>query len=478
MDATLRDDTSPPVADVALLARYPLGGACYTSYPAPECFGPQFGAPDALRQLQGRGSQKAGPLALHVHQPFCDSLCYYCTCDTIVTREREHATGYLRYLEREIMTQRGAVGCEEEVAHLHWGGGTPAVLSIDDIARVMDTLRACFRFVPDCECSIEVDPRRVDAGAIERLAALGFNAMTIGVQDFDPGVQASVNRSQSVEETSRAMLAARSCGFRSVAIDLIYGLPRQGAASATRTLQSVLALMPDRIALYQYVHLPEFHYPQRRIDPSQLPSPAERVRMLAGAIKMLGGAGYEHTGMDHFALPGDDLGRAPGLAAFQPDYQGYSMDMRGDRLAFGMSAISAVGGAYFQNHRLIDDYCRSLDRGELPVHRGHRLDLDDQLRREVIRQLACGFRLRIDELEARFGIDFARHFRLERARLQELERDGLVRHTDTGIEVTPRGRLLVRHVCTVFDRYLREPASRPRSRFRESAMQPQVRGEP
>jgi oxygen-independent coproporphyrinogen-3 oxidase len=477
MDA-IRDDTSSPLADAALLARYPLGGTSYTSFPAPDCFGPQFGAADALRQLQARGSSDAGPLALHVHQPFCDALCYYCTCDTIVTRERERATEYLLYLEREIMTQRGALGREEEAAHLHWGGGTPAVLSIDDMARVMDTLRACFRFVPDCDCSIEVDPRRVDAAAIERLAALGFNAMTIGVQDFDSGVQASVNRSQSVEQTSRAMLAARSCGFRSVGIDLIYGLPRQGAASAARTLKSVLALMPDRIALYQYVHLPELHYAQRRIDPSQLPSPAERALMLAGAIEGLAAAGYVHTGMDHFALPGGELGRAPGVGAFQPDYQGYSMDMRGDRLAFGMSAISAVGGAYFQNHRLIDDYYRSLERGELPVHRGHRLDLDDQLRREAIRQLACDFRLRIDELEGRFGIDFARHFRHERARLHGLERDGLVQRTGTAIEVTPRGRLLVRHVCAVFDRYLRESPSHSRSRFRESAMLPQLRGEP
>ena len=458
MTDTVLDVSREMIVDAALLAKYELSGPRYTSYPTADRFTDRFGPADALAQLRERGRSPArGPLSIYVHLPFCESVCFYCACNKIVTRDRGLAADYLGYLEREIATQRGAVGRDEEVAQLHWGGGTPTFLTIEEMSRLMECLRDYFRFLPEGEYSIEVDPRRVATRTIELLGAIGFNRLSIGVQDFDPAVQKKVNRIQSVEETVRVMMAARSAGFRSVGFDLIYGLPSQSVQSVARTLETVIGLRPDRIALYNYAHLPALFKPQRRIEVADLPAPGEKIRILAMAIGELMAAGYRYIGMDHFALPEDDLALAQSRRALHRNFQGYSTHARCDLLAFGVSAISAVGESYGQNHRSIEDYYASVDRGELPVLRGHRLDADDLIRREVIQRLACDFRLVFEEVGASLGIDFRSYFRQERGRLEELERDGLVACSDDGIQVTPRGRLLVRVVCMAFDRYLREP---------------------
>lgn len=435
------------VVDPALLEKYHFSGPRYAWYPNAERFGADFHPGDWLRQLAKRGgAAERTPVSVYVHLPFCDTVCYYCARETVVTRERSRAVEYLAYLEREIVTQRGALGRDEEVALLHWGGGTPTFFSADEMGRLMDLLRRYFVFLPDGDYSIEIDPRRIAAETIEQLGRFGFNRLSLGVQDFDPEVQKKINRIQSVEETARAVIAARASGFDSVSFDLIYGLPAQSARSVAATLETVLRLRPERIALHNYAHLPALFAPQRRIDAAELPSLEEKIRMLMQAIDALTAAGYAYVGIDRFALPDGDLAQA-----------------RGDLLAFGVSAIAAVGDAYSQNHCRLEDYYGSLERGELPVFRGHRLDLDDLLRREIIRQLARDFRLSFEDLGQRFGIDFRDYFAEERARLVELEGDGLIEWTSSAITVTARGRLLVRVVCMAFDRYLR--AARREARY-------------
>lgn len=447
-----------PVVDAGLLAKYDLSGPRYTSYPTADRFAGEFRPIDAVREL-ARRAERGGPVSLYVHLPFCDTICFYCACNKVVTRDKGRSAEYLGYLEREIATQRGALGRDEEVAQLHWGGGAPTFLSTEEMTRLMESLRRYFVLLPDGEYSIKVDPRRIPAGTIEHLGTLGFNRLSIGVQDFEPAVQRKINRIQSVEETRRAVDAARGSGFRSVNFDLIYGLPAQSAGSAERTLERVLQMRPDRIALYNYAHLPRVFMPQRRINEAELPAPEEKIRILGLAIERLTGAGYVYIGMDHFALPEDDLAQAQARGGLHRNFQGYSTHARCDMLSFGTSAIAAVGDTYFQNWRTLEEYYASLERGELPVFRGHRLSADDLARREVIQDLACRFRLSFSELGERLDFDARSYFSAEREKLAELERDGLIESNGEVIVVTARGRLLVRAVCMAFDRYLRETRS-------------------
>lgn len=444
-----------PVVDPGLLAKYDLSGPRYTSYPTADRFNGDFRPIDAVREL-ARRSERGGPVSLYVHLPFCDTVCYYCACNKVVTRDKSRAAEYLGFLEREIATQRGALGQDAEVVQLHWGGGTPTFLSMDEMSRLMGMLRRYFVLRPDGEYSIEVDPRRIAPGTIEHLGALGFNRLSIGVQDFDPAVQRKVNRIQSVAETRAAVDAARASGFRSVNFDLIYGLPAQDLRSVGRTLEQVLEMRPDRIALYNYAHLPHIFMPQRRIDQAEIPSPEQKIAILTLAIERLTGAGYAYIGMDHFALPEDDLAQAQARGGLHRNFQGYSTHARCDLLSFGVSAIAAVGDTYCQNSRTLEEYYASLERGELPVFRGLRLSADDLARREAIQELACRFRLSFAELGERLGMDARSYFSAERARLDELQRDGLIDWDGDVVAVTPRGRLLVRVVCMAFDRYLRE----------------------
>jgi oxygen-independent coproporphyrinogen-3 oxidase len=376
-----------------------------------------------------------------------------------VTRDRSKSTKYINYLQKELALVGSLLGApgapERRIAQLHWGGGTPTFLSDEEMAELMRVLDAQFARDEDAEVSIEVDPRAAEAGRIAFLAGLGFNRLSVGVQDFDAAVQQAVHRVQSEAETRRVVEEARANGFRSVSLDLIYGLPRQTLDSFNATLDKAVALDPDRFALYSYAHLPALFKPQRRIAAADLPSPELKLQILTLAIGRLTSAGYVYIGMDHFAKPGDELAIAQGQGRLQRNFQGYSTHAEADMLGFGVSAIGRIGPTYYQNLKRLDDYCGALDAGRIPVQRGIELAADDLLRRAVIQSLSCHFLVSIESIEIAHLIEFRRYFADELADLRRLEADGLVELTPDWIVVTPRGRMLVRTVCMVFDKYLR-----------------------
>ena len=436
------------VIDAALLEKHGGNGPRYTSYPTADRFGADFGEAAFRQHLQAR---KAGtPWSLYMHLPFCDTLCYYCACNKVITRDHSKSAKYVAYLEREMALVDPWLGDDRRVCQLHWGGGTPTFLARDEMARLVRAVDARFERTADFECSIEVDPRRVERGTLAFLGELGFNRISIGVQDFDPAVQKAVHRIQSEEVTRAAIEEARASGFRSVNLDLIYGLPKQTVAGFGATLDKVIGLAPDRLALYSYAHLPGTFKPQRRIAEADLPAPEAKLAILTLAIERLRAAGYVYIGMDHFARPDDALAVAQAEGRLQRNFQGYSTYPECDMLSFGISAIGRVGPSYYQNVKTLPDYYATLDAGRLPVARGVELSADDLLRRSVIQALACNFRVHVDE----------RYFARELEDLKALEADGLVERHGGEIVVTPVGRLLVRPICMVFDRYLRERRER------------------
>ena len=454
--------------DADLIARLSRNGPRYTSYPTADRFTESFGYRDflhAVADLRTRGGGK--PLSLYLHIPFCDTVCYYCACNKIVTKNREKAATYLAYLKREVEMQGRLFAGMNEVEQLHFGGGTPTYLSDAQMADLMAHLRRCFRFAPDAvgEYSIEIDPRTVSAARVHGLRRQGFNRISVGVQDFDPDVQRAVNRIQPEAETRAIIAAARDADFRSVSIDLIYGLPKQTPATMRTTLDKVIDAAPDRIAVYHYAHLPHLFKPQRRIIEADMPDSDTKLRMLQLCIERLTAAGYVYIGMDHFARPDDDLAIAQQQGRLHRNFQGYSTHADADLVACGVSAIGAVGATYSQNVKTLDAYYDALDRNELPVARGARLSMDDALRRTIIQRLMCQFELSISTIELAFPIAFHAHFAREMAQLAELERDGLVELAPDWISVTLKGRLLIRNVCMVFDRYLatRGPATHSRT---------------
>jgi oxygen-independent coproporphyrinogen-3 oxidase len=450
--------------DADLIARLSRNGPRYTSYPTADRFTESFGYRDylhAVADLRTRGAGK--PLSLYLHIPFCDTVCYYCACNKIVTKNREKAATYLGYLKREAEMQARLFAGINEVEQLHLGGGTPTYLSDAQMDDLMAHLRRCFRFAPDAvgEYSIEIDPRTVSAARVHSLRRQGFNRISLGVQDFDPDVQRAVNRIQAEAETRAIIAAARAAGFRSVSIDLIYGLPKQTPDTMRATLQKVIDAAPDRIAVYHYAHLPHLFKPQRRIMAADMPDSDTKLRMLQLCIERLTAAGYVYIGMDHFARPDDDLAVAQRQGRLHRNFQGYSTHADTDLIACGVSAIGAVGATYSQNVKTLDAYYDALDRNELPVARGARLSMDDALRRSVIQKLMCQFELSVAAIELAFPIVFDTYFAHEMAQLAALERDGLVELAPGWISVTLKGRLLIRNVCMVFDRYLatRAPAT-------------------
>lgn len=443
--------------DAELIARLSKSGPRYTSYPTADRFTDGFGYDDFLRavaDVRTRGA--ARPLSLYLHIPFCDTVCYYCACNKAVTKKRDKAVTYLAYLKREIEMQGRLFAGMNEVEQLHLGGGTPTYLSDEQMGELMAHLRRCFRFAPDAqgEYSIEVDPRTVSVERVHSLRRQGFNRISLGVQDFDADVQKAVNRIQPEEETRAIIQAARDAGFRSVSIDLIYGLPKQTPATMEATLDKVIAASPDRIAVYHYAHMPQLFKPQRRILDAEMPDSDTKLRMLQLCIERLTAAGYVYIGMDHFAKPGDDLAVAQRQGRLHRNFQGYSTHADADLVSCGVSAISAVGPTYSQNAKTLDAYYDALDRNELPVARGVRLSMDDVLRRTVIQTLMCQFELSIPALEQAFPIVFAKYFERELGQLAELARDGLVEVDANWISVSLKGRLLIRNVCMVFDKYL------------------------
>ncbi|MGD9602016.1 MAG: oxygen-independent coproporphyrinogen III oxidase [Gammaproteobacteria bacterium] len=446
--------------DAALIARYDQSGPRYTSYPTADRFTPDFDADAYAAQLRARTARDPGPLSLYVHLPFCSTVCFYCACNKIVTGDRAKAARYLPFLAREIALQAAHCGAAREIRQLHWGGGTPTFYSDAELAAVMTGLREHFIFAPDGEYSIEVDPRGLSAARVAHLGALGFNRMSLGVQDFDPRVQRAVNRVQSVEETRAVLEAARACGFRSLSVDLIYGLPHQHIRSFARTLDEIIAAAPDRVSVYNYAHLPHLFKPQQRITADDLPSAGEKLEILHETITRLTGAGYVYIGMDHFARAGDELVRARDAGSLHRNFQGYSTHADLDMLALGVTAIGRIGPTYSQNQRDTDGYYAALADDRLPIFRGYACDADDLLRREIIQTLMCGYALDFRALGARHGIDPRQYFAAEFADLDLLAADGLVTWRDDVLCATPRGRLLLRAIGMIFDRHLRADRAR------------------
>jgi oxygen-independent coproporphyrinogen III oxidase len=454
--------TPPPLEfDPAVIAKYDGFGPRYTSYPTADRFHAGFTVADYVRALQTRNDQRpAQPLSLYVHLPFCNTICFYCACNKVITKDHGRSAKYIGYLGREIAIVSGLVEGAPPVQQLHWGGGTPTFLAHEEMAELMLMLRDGFSFARDAEISIEVDPRKVSADTIAFLGSLGFNRISVGIQDFDPAVQRAVNRIQTEEETRTVIDAARAHGFSSINADLIYGLPKQTVDGFGATLDKVIAVAPDRIALYSYAHVPHLFKPQRRIAVDELPTPEAKLSILSLAIDKLGAAGYTYIGMDHFAKPTDELATAQRERKLHRNFQGYSTKPDCDLIGLGISAIGKIGRTYAQNVKTLDQYYERLDAHALPIARGIALDADDVLRRSVIQSLMCDFKLEIGAIEAAYGIRFADYFSTELAALQPLADDGLVTLDHDAVDVTPRGRLLVRTIANRFDRHLREASQR------------------
>jgi oxygen-independent coproporphyrinogen-3 oxidase len=457
-----------PLFDATLLQRYDRPGPRYTSYPTAPQFHAGFGEA-GLRDAAARsnGDPIPRPLSLYVHVPFCTSPCFYCGCNRIITRDKARADAYLARLYREIDFAARLFDRDREVIQLHFGGGTPNFLSPAQLRDVVDALRRHFHFSGSRErdISIELDPRSVCPEDVAELAAIGFDRASLGVQDFDPAVQAAVNRIQSVEETRAVVEACRAHGFRSVNIDLIYGLPKQNADGFARTLDTVIGMRPDRLAVYSYAHLPELFKPQRRIVAGDLPDASTKLGLLMLAIARLTAAGYVYIGMDHFALPGDELAQAQARGGLHRNFMGYTTHADSDLIGLGVSAISHIGDTFSQNPRDIDSWQRALDEGRLPVFRGMRLSEDDQLRADLIQHLMCQGEIPVAALERRYGIDFDDYFQASLARLRPLAEDGLLRSEPGRIAVTSHGRLLLRNIAMCFDHYLNQPAAVATPRF-------------
>lgn len=446
----------PVEVDLDLIRRMDRSGPRYTSYPTADRFMEAFG-PDTYRSWAARRNIGAvrRALSIYVHLPFCSTICFYCACNKIVTRNRGKGERYLDYLFREIDMQGELFRDDPVVEQMHWGGGTPTFYSLDQLSALCDRLKKNFQMSNNGEYSIEIDPRSVSPQTMQGLRQLGFNRVSLGVQDFDPAVQKAINRIQSEAKTLEIMDASREAGFTSINVDLIYGLPEQTLISLNRTLARVVAASPDRVALYNYAHLPSRFKPQRRIDEQRLPSPEAKLKMLGLAARVFAEAGYVYIGMDHFAKPDDPLAVAQRNGRLHRNFQGYSTHAECDLIGLGVSSIGAIGPTFSQNHRDLDAYYDSLDRGDLPVVRGMELSQDDLARRAVIQALSCNFRLSKQSIEVAYLLDFDRYFSSEMAELRQLALDGLVETDGDWITVTPRGRMLIRNVCMVFDRYLR-----------------------
>ncbi|HEX7650579.1 MAG TPA: oxygen-independent coproporphyrinogen III oxidase [Noviherbaspirillum sp.] len=446
--------------DAALIRKLSQQGPRYTSYPTADRFAESFSVGDYLQAVSNvRAMGARNPLSLYVHIPFCDTVCYYCACNKIVTKNRSRAEVYLTYLKREIEMQGKLFAEMNLVEQLHFGGGTPTYINDAQMSDLLAHMRRWFRFATDeqGEYSIEIDPRTVTRERVHTLRSQGFNRISLGVQDFDPDVQKAVNRIQPEERTLDVIDAAREAGFRSISIDLIYGLPKQNLITMNQTLNKVIAASPDRISIYNYAHMPALFKPQRRISEDELPSGETKLDMLSLCIQRLTDAGYVYIGMDHFAKPNDDLAVAQRHGRLHRNFQGYSTHADAEMVSVGVSAISNVGSTYSQNEKTLEEYYERIEQGELPISRGTKLSVDDLLRRIIIQMLMCNFELSVRSLELAYPITFTEYFAKEIEKLQAFEQDGLLHMDKDWITVTPKGRLLIRNICMVFDRYLNSP---------------------
>ena len=440
-----------------LLKRFDINGPRYTSYPSADRFHGDFSEADYLGALE-RVAKANEPLSLYFHLPFCPNICYYCGCNKIITKDHGRSAKYIKYLAKEMAIVTKAMGAQKKipVTQLHWGGGTPTFLSHEEMTELMQYTREHFELLPGGEYSIEIDPRRVTEQDIALLAHLGFNRISLGVQDFNLAVQEAVHRVQTIEETQAVMDWSRKYGFKSRSVDLIYGLPKQTPETFKETVDAVLAMNPDRLSVYNYAHLPHIFKPQRRIAEADLPAAADKLDILSNTIARLGEAGYVFIGMDHFAKPDDELAIAQRKGKLHRNFQGYSTQAECDLLAFGISSIGKVDDCYSQNVRTLDEYYETLDAGHLPVLRGLRLDEDDLMRRELIGELMCQFALDTKAFATSHQIEFSNYFKTEIEELKSLEEAGLLNWEGESILVPTKGRLLARRVAMTFDRHLRE----------------------
>jgi oxygen-independent coproporphyrinogen III oxidase len=458
---------NPAVLTEQQLRKIDVPGPRYTSYPTADRFVDAFGAADyrlALRQRAcGVGAVGGSmPMSVYVHIPFCESVCYYCACNKVITRQHGRSAAYVEDLKREIALHVAELGPGQVVSQLHFGGGTPTFLSDAELSDLMVALTRAFDVVAGAEVSIEVDPRTVDAGRLAHLARLGFNRLSFGVQDLDPAVQQAVHRTQSLENIRSLLEVSRRIGFESTNVDLIYGLPQQTPTSFAHTVEQISALRPDRIALYAYAHLPQRFKPQRRIEVAQLPSADQRVRMLAQAISGFGAHGYQHIGMDHFALPTDSLAVARRQGRLHRNFQGYSTQPECDLIGLGVSAIGRVGATYSQNAKTLPEYEDAIRQGQFAVVRGMALTRDDLLRRAVIMALMCQGRVEFESVELSYLVDMKQVFAAELDALAAMQESGLVQIEPAAVQVTPLGWYFVRSVASVFDRHLRADQNRER----------------
>jgi oxygen-independent coproporphyrinogen-3 oxidase len=448
-----------PLTTAELVRRYDRAGPRYTSYPTALELHEGLGT-GAYREALEHAARREGPLSLYVHLPFCEERCLFCGCHVVVTRQREIADRYLGFLEREIAAVAALLGRGRRVTQLHWGGGTPTYLSAEQMRRLFGALSDRFAIDPDAEIAIEVDPRVTTAEQLATLRELGFNRLSAGVQDFSAEVQDAIGRRQTHAQAAALVERSRALGFASVNLDLVYGLPRQTEASFLETLRKVTELRPDRLAIYSYAHVPWLKGHQRRIDERELPPAETKAALLASAVRVLTAAGYVPIGMDHFALPDDELARAAAEGGLWRNFMGYTVRRGSDLVGLGLSAIGDLDGTFFQNQRKLHAYERAAATEGLATERGYAPTSDDRLRRHVITELMCNFRLDRAEVERRFGIRFDEAFRLELDQLAPLAADGLVRVDARG--VTVEERLFVRNVCMIFDAYLGRHRGRPR----------------
>ncbi len=446
--------------DAELLRRYGVQGPRYTSYPSATQFQSDFGAAELCAQASiSNASSVRRPLSLYIHVPYCFSPCFYCGCNRVITRDMGKGGHYVHRLMRE-MELAAPLFHDREVIQLHLGGGTPNFLRGEDLVRLMESADRLFHFsrAASRDFSIEIDPRFIEPGAIAAYAALGLNRASLGVQDFDEAVQVAVNRVQSVEETLAVVDACRAAGFRSINIDLIYGLPKQTLTGFAKTLKTVIGARPERLAIYGYAHMPTMFKAQRQINSADLPDAELKLSLLQLAIDKLTAAGYCHIGMDHFSLPDDELARAQMDGSLHRNFMGYTTHSDTDLVGIGVSAISHVGYSYSQNPRNLSAWEIAIDQGRLPVWRGKSLDKDDCVRADVIQQLMCNGAVRIADIERNHAIRFPQYFAKELVRIKALEADGLLELNEEVIRATPRGRLLLRIVAMCFDRYLEKPS--------------------
>lgn len=440
--------------DRNLIASLPSSGPRYTSYPTAD----RFNTSVTAAQLKSTLQQNIGiqPVSLYVHIPFCNTICYYCGCNKIITKDTSRADLYIQYLDKELALLAQNWPGKPLLAQLHFGGGTPTFLNNEQLSHIFASISRYFTLTTDGEYSIEIDPRKVTADTVAHLGKLGFNRMSVGIQDFNPAVQQAVNRIQSEAETRDVIEAARCNGFHSVSVDLIYGLPHQTEASMHCTLRHVLELMPDRIAMYHYAHLPHLFKPQRRIDTNAVPDSRVKLDILQNTVQYLLEQGYIFIGMDHFARPTDELAIALSEGRLQRNFQGYSTHADCDLIAIGVSSISKIANIYSQNEKELTAYYQALDENRLPVMRGYQLNADDILRRQVIQDLMCRFQLSFQDYREAMQKPFQTYFAAEQTDLQQLSQLGLLNLSDDQLQVTPKGRLLIRNIAMIFDYYLRQ----------------------